>query len=105
MKSALDKNFGKFSSRQTSGETSARFTAAQHVQGLKLLERLNDMARIEHYSDSIKLSVNHPYFRTTPEERQRVLAIVDAQLELLRAIWPKRKGAGLIPAPNNTSPP
>jgi len=80
MKTALDKAFST---------TRNGFTAADHIFGLKYYEQLNEMARIEHFRDSIEVSENHPYFLTTPEERQHALRIVDAQLELLKAIFPR----------------
>ena len=48
-----------------------------------------DMERIEDHENDPELVVEHPYWR--PEHTDRYLALVEANMELLRAIWPWEK--------------
>ena len=75
MKPPLDKNFQK---------NRTFFRAEAYVNGLKTLERINEMADIEQFKDSLELSVDHPYFYRARD--LHVLEIVDNCVDLLRTI-------------------
>jgi hypothetical protein len=48
---------------------------------------------IERHENDLKVACEHPYWHGTPEEREAALKIMDAQMELLRALFPKQEKA------------
>ena len=83
------------------------FTAADYINGLKMLERMNEMADIEQFKDCLEVSVDHPYF--VRDRNRQILSVVDRCVDLLAQIMATdpepKQGAGLIPAPNNPNSP
>jgi hypothetical protein len=55
-----------------------------------MAERMNDMAPIERVKDTLEYCEEHPYWRDK-EERERVLRVLDHQLELLQALYPSKE--------------
>jgi hypothetical protein len=67
-----------------------RKQAAAHGDGyVEALKWMKEPERIENHINDMALSVEHPYWRGDKEERERVLSILDRQLELLRVIYPE----------------
>lgn len=63
-----------------------------YVEGLKWMKEPDGIEKIENDKN---YAVEHPYWRGTPEERELALRIMDAQMELLRVLFP-RKAEGAI---------
>ncbi len=77
-----------------------RKQAAAHGDGyVEALKWMREPEDIENHINEMALSVEHPYWRGDKEERERVLNILDHQLELLRVIYPTkaslRRASGL----------
>jgi hypothetical protein len=47
---------------------------------------MNEMERIEHHDNELGVSEDHPYWRDTPQDRERRLAIVEGLIELARVV-------------------
>jgi hypothetical protein len=62
----------------------------EFVEALKWMKEPGSLERIE---NDPKYAVVHPYWHGTPEEREAALKIMDAQMELLRALFPKQEKA------------
>jgi hypothetical protein len=62
----------------------------EYVKALKWMKEPED---IERHENDLKVACEHPYWHGTPEEREAALKIMDAQMELLRALFPKQEKA------------
>ena len=80
MKGGLDTKFKKKSL------CAREFTATEYVKGLKMLDQMNEMAGIERVKDTLEYCEEHPYWRL--EHTDKYLALVEANIALLREIWP-----------------
>jgi hypothetical protein len=67
----------------------AELGAAGYVRGLKMLEEMNKMERIENYNDSIKVSQWHPHSVGEVERREQ-LEVIRRVIGLLERVVPER---------------
>jgi hypothetical protein len=65
-------------------------SAENHIKGLKILDRMNEMLPMGRIKNTLEYSEEHPYWRGDKEARDRALGIIEAQLRLLEQIMPKR---------------
>jgi hypothetical protein len=82
MKSALDKKFSK---------GWREFRAGDYVNGLKMLDRMNEMLPMSRIKDTMEYSEEHSYGRDKAEQ-ELARRVLDAQLGLLEIIWPEKFG-------------
>ena len=64
--------------------------AENHISGLRILDKMNEMLPIGRVKDTLEYSEEHPYWHGDKEARDRALAIIEAQLRFLEQIMPKR---------------